>query len=382
MMILFIGMCSVCTAETKYKSIFDSDFYLVHNFSDGISTSSVFNISVICPGNECLKGDTIIFNLTLNNYATNYLEIHELWLVDADTGQNITSYNASKLTVDSTKPLKIALTTTIQNGPGVINLTYFPCLRISLSTADEITREKYGLERTICYKQLFNTIIAVCNTSLMCLSDESCMEYDCRKVSCPNCSYIANHSCYSYQCCKSEDCAYNATCENHQCEEFNCKFYEHIENHECTVLYCDINEQYVNQTCVKLTCSYDEYADNHRCRKLDCKDYEVMGNHSCIPLQCADVEQAINHSCQKLDCREDEAITNHTCQKLSCVVYKYPKDHVCNVDIVFIKSFFSEIAVWTLIIIFLYLIEHIYKKRHKVAEENIIVKEEILRNNK
>jgi len=284
-----------------------------------------------------------------------------------------TGYDKSTIFVDPDDQLTILLNATLPELESAWNLTYYPCIRIALPKDHREYRSKYGLERTICPNEVFSTLIAECNTSLMCLMDEKCEAYDCKKLDCSDCQYIENHNCYSYECCKPEDCAYNETCFDHKCEQFSCKFYEHIENHECTVLYCDADELYINHRCIKLNCSYDEYVDNHRCRKLECKENEVIGNHSCVQLKCAFDEVAINHQCQKLNCKDNEAIVDHNCEPLECNFYEYSKNHKCHIDYIFIKNFSMEFVIWIMIILFIYLIEHIYRKRHPKGKEKGIV---------
>jgi hypothetical protein len=364
-LLFLIVIIGVSAAEKKYMSIFDDDYVVTNNFTVEDSGQSTFNITTYCPGIICLGGDTIIFNISMHNYGTNYLEILSLWLVDATTGKNISKYNASKIYSDVNDVLKIALHAALPTLSESRLLTYYPCIKIALPQDHRSYRSMYGLERTICYTNMnFSMLVAECVSNSMCSAEESCADYDCTTLNCSPCSFITDHGCAFYECCSPNDCIYNETCVNHTCQEFNCKFYEHIENHECTVLYCDPDEVYVEHNCRKINCSYDEYADNHRCRKLYCNDTEFLGNHSCNQLHCAFDEKAINHTCEKISCMYDEEIVNHACKKLSCAVFQYPKNHSCLFDVTFVKSFTTEFTVWVLILLFLFLIEHLYKKRH------------------
>jgi hypothetical protein len=362
LLILFISVLSA--SASKYKTVFDDDYYITSNITPNTAALPVYNITATCPQSICMEGDRILFNVTMFNYGKYYFEIYSIWLVNTATHQIITFYNKTMLYADVNHKFTLTLNATLPVTHQAINLTYAPCIKIALPRDDNYYWPKYGLERGICYNSTFSTLIAECTNDQMCNMNEACENFDCLPLNCSSCQYISNHSCLNYECCDPSQCVYNATCANHQCKEFNCKFYEHIENHECTVLYCEQDEQYINNTCIKFNCSSDEYYNNHRCKKLNCSNDEAIENHSCNKLNCSSTEFAGNHSCQKLDCKKTEKIQNHSCVALNCKVYQYVQDHACTTDTLFIKSFLREFIIWVFIIVFLYLIEHLFMKRH------------------
>jgi hypothetical protein len=351
-------------SASQYKTVFDDDYYIASNVTSDTAALPVYNITTTCPSSICMEGDRILFNVTMYNYGKYYFEIYSIWLVDSATKQNITFYNKTMLYADVNHKFTLTLNATLPVLHQAVNLTYAPCIKIALPRNDNYYWPKYGLERGICYNSTFSTLVAECTDNQMCYANESCENFDCLPLNCSSCQYISNHTCMNYECCDASKCSYNATCVNHLCKEFNCKFYEHIENHECTVLYCEQDEQYINNTCVKFNCSTDEYYSNHRCKKLNCSDDEAIENHSCSRINCSSIEYVSNHTCHKLNCKESEQIQNHTCATLDCKVFQSVKDHSCITDTLFLKSFLREFAIWIIIIIFLFLIEHLFKKRH------------------
>ncbi|MEM4360147.1 MAG: right-handed parallel beta-helix repeat-containing protein [Candidatus Bilamarchaeaceae archaeon] len=101
----------------------------------------------------------------------------------------------------------------------------------------------------------------------------------CLPVPC-ECGYVADHTCYPYDCCSDRDCAEGYRCDNHVC----------VPRIECEVDDdCAFDERCTDGKCVKIQPGECGYIANHAwfvyecCNDTDCPTGYVCKEHTCIP---------------------------------------------------------------------------------------------------
>ncbi|MEM2949269.1 MAG: hypothetical protein QXT05_02645, partial [Candidatus Bilamarchaeaceae archaeon] len=101
----------------------------------------------------------------------------------------------------------------------------------------------------------------------------------CLPVPC-ECGYVADHTCYPYDCCSDRDCAEGYRCDNHVC----------VPRVECEVDDdCAFDERCTDGKCVKIQPGECGYIANHAwfdyecCNDTDCPTGYVCKEHTCIP---------------------------------------------------------------------------------------------------
>lgn len=78
-------------------------------------------------------------------------------------------------------------------------------------------------------------------------------------ITCGDCQYATNNTCFNYTCCKDEECNSDEICSGHSCEALNCSLCQYAENHSCINYECCKDEDCgTGKICVFNKCTKKE----------------------------------------------------------------------------------------------------------------------------
>lgn len=114
---------------------------------------------------------------------------------------------------------------------------------------------------------------------LLGLAVSSYISYNFIKNKTPqNFSNISNSTGYfKLECINNSDCDFAQLCINNTCKNIECKYCSYIQDHRCVRFEC----------CKQEECPEDWYCDTvgHKCEPLNCQGTEQFVNHTCLPCE-------------------------------------------------------------------------------------------------
>ena len=324
-----------------------------------------FTINATCQEDFCIEGQSMQWDIDLQNRGDKKFSITSIKLFDETNqqilaGQNYTydPFNTDygdyiRLHIGEDK--EVLLASEVPSPSPENEILYYPCFTIDKGTRDLPQTDfpytgEYLNEQ--CFKNNEPLKVYQCLENRHCPQDSTCMETRCVKLSCGECQHATNHSCQDHECCSSHQCSSTQDCVDHKCVNLKCAYNEQPFNNTCIPLECEIYQGYKNNSCVPLLCDADEGYINHSCRIITCRDDEHLLNHTCQKLNCAFDHYAEDNKCKPLGCKHDETFVDHTCVPLTCNFFFKKIANNCVLDRQIIFRFSLEFLIIILIVLF------------------------------
>jgi len=329
-------------------------------FISVLSVFSFYSVDPVCPTGVCVSGETVFWNVTIENRGYSRSEYAQIEIVDTKRNVAIALFDpdffplqdeqGDLLLVLPQKKRSIVIEGIMPSGDRENMFYYYPCFSIAVTDGNFIYRTQEIYEIRQCYPNE-SVRVRACTADSHCSTNKYCVHGNCVALVCEDCQYERNHICNDYECCSSDSCVDSAACIDNVCFSLECAENEFVFNHSCVSLGCAPDEIGRNHSCVSLECLESEGFVDHSCVVLDCAENEVVFNHSCVSLECDDNEFAQEHSCASLSCAYNERIVDNTCVPLNCWFFERIEDHECVARKEQIKDVsFESIAVFAIII--------------------------------
>ena len=200
-----------------------------------------FNVSYDCIEDYCYEGKEILWKVTVSNEGLEKISVNSIMIMDSNN-RIIAEITGSEIESDSYK--NFLLRSKIPKPDNFTILYFRPCFKIYSNETGETFR---------CYELMNLTVmpypLKYCKSDFECEENRHCNQGICFNLTCEYCSYISNHSCIKYECCRDYECKEDEKCENNKCVFLNCNFEEEFKNHGCAKLNCGFLKKPVMHKC-------------------------------------------------------------------------------------------------------------------------------------
>ena len=173
-------------------------------------------------------------------------------------------------------------------------------------TAETCCRDAGCLENQAC---IDNSCIAYeCSLSADCAQDSFCQNNFCKKLTCNNCQYVANHTCTNYECCSDQQCGDNNPLTTDKCMNAS------TINSYC--LHESLNECNTNEDCNDSNASTQDVCTGIPKKCSNTQIVQCVNNDGYCPSGCTyslDLDCTAPQCSTVADCDDNNASTKDIC---------------------------------------------------------------------